>query len=258
MLPKSNSLAPQRALDGNQQRLASAVSLPLPSTISPEAFRQVVVPENHWSADGWLFLRDGNGPVTGGAVGGTYGASQAGAVLRYRLAPSDWHRPTLYLRGTAALNGVREQEAALGASARPFGEVLMVAVVELRATRNNNGTGPRPAVAVISELPPQALPSGLQAEVYVQAGYVGGRDASAFVDGLVRLDHKLATRLRVGAGAWGGAQENASRLDLGPTASITLSLGNFAGARLGLDWRFRVAGDASPDSGAALTLSAGF
>jgi hypothetical protein len=35
-------------------------------------------------------------------------------------------------------------------------------------------------------------------------------------------------------------------------------LGDRAGARLGVDWRFRVAGDAAPSSGPAVTLSAGF
>jgi len=62
----------------------------------------------------------------------------------------------------------------------------------------------------------------------------------------------------VGGGVWGGAQKGAARLDIGPSATMTIGLGESAAARLGLDWRFRVAGDAAPASGPALTLSAGF
>ncbi len=63
--------------------------------------------------------------------------------------------------------------------------------------------------------------------------------------------------LRAGAGAWGGAQEDAARLDIGPSASVSFQLGEGRG-RLAADYRIRVAGDAEPSSGPALTLSAGF
>lgn len=60
-----------------------------------------------------------------------------------------------------------------------------------------------------------------------------------------------------GAGVWGGAQEGSSRLDVGPSAAVSFRLGQ-ARARLAADYRFRVAGEAAPASGPALTLSAGF
>ena len=50
-----------------------------------------------------------------------------------------------------------------------------------------------------------------------------------------------------------GLIESSSR----PSASIALRLAE-SPARLSADYRFRVAGDARPGSGAALTLSAGF
>lgn len=56
----------------------------------------------------------------------------------------------------------------------------------------------------------------------------------------------------------GGAQKGAARLDVGPAASAAVGLGESGGARLAVDWRFRVAGSAAPKSGPALTLSAGF
>ena len=93
------------------------------------------------------------------------------------------------------------------------------------------------------------------------AGYVGGYAATAFVDGQLRVDRPIATigptEIRAGGGAWGGAQQGANRLDVGPTASVKVSSGQI-GARLGVDWRFRVVGDAAPSSGPAMTLAAGF
>ena len=47
------------------------------------------------------------------------------------------------------------------------------------------------------------------------------------------------------------------RLDIGPTAGGTLRVGK-ASLRLSADWRFRIAGNASPGDGPALTLSTAF
>ncbi|MEO6041100.1 MAG: hypothetical protein ABIP41_04300, partial [Croceibacterium sp.] len=60
-----------------------------------------------------------------------------------------------------------------------------------------------------------------------------------------------------GVGVWGGAQKGATRVDIGPTADVTFRLGDTRG-RVAADYRFRVAGDAAPASGPAVTLSAGF
>ena len=57
--------------------------------------------------------------------------------------------------------------------------------------------------------------------------------------------------------AWGGAQKQAARLDIGPTASVAFRLGE-ARARIAVDYRLRVAGHAAPASGPAVTFSAGF
>ena len=227
------------------------------------AGREPAREQRRWSADGWLLLRSGgNMSLATGSAPATYGASQAGTVLRYQLVPHSAHRPAAYLRTTATLNGSREKEAALGLSARPIARLPVVAAVEVRGSDGSGGTNLRPAAFVVTELPPVGLPMGMRGEAYAQAGYVGGRDATAFVDGQLRVDrpvgHLGRTGLRLGGGAWGGAQEGASRLDIGPTAAIDMGLGKAASLRLGIDWRFRVAGNAAPDSGPAITLSAGF
>lgn len=222
---------------------------------------QPAVLRSRWSLDGWLFLREGGRGATTGVFAPSYGASQAGAVLRYRLAPTSRHRPTAYLRATAALAGMPEQEAALGLSARLLPGVPLAAQVEARLRQAGGDTEVRPAALVVSEFPPLDLPGGLQAEAYAQAGYVGGDFATGFADGQARVTREVArfdlASVRAGAGAWAGAQRGAARVDIGPSATIDLRLGE-APARLAVDYRLRVAGDAEPGSGVAVTLSTGF
>jgi len=215
-----------------------------------------------WSVDGWVLWRRGSAAgLAGGAAPSTYGGSQLGAVARYRLVPASSHLPALFLRATAPLQGAGK-EVALGLSARPLGGLPVIAAAEMRVTQAGGKARARPAAMVVSELPAFALPGKSRGEAYVQAGYVGGRNATAFVDGQLRADRKVASvggiELRAGGGVWGGAQKGAARLDVGPAASAAVGLGAGGAARLALDWRLRVAGDSAPRSGPALTLSAGF
>jgi hypothetical protein len=218
-----------------------------------------------WSGDGWMLARRGgdtaNG-ASGGTMGPSYGANQIGAVLRYRLVASEPHKLNAFVRGYGAMNGTGEKEAALGLSARPIAGLPVLAMGEMRVSHFMSGANHvRPAATLVSEWPPLALGHGLEADSYVQAGYVGGAGATPFIDGQMRVERvveKLGrANVRIGLGAWGGAQENVSRLDIGPTARLSWSEGR-VGARLALDWRMRVEGNAAPTSGPALTLSAGF
>lgn len=218
--------------------------------------------DKRWSVDGWLLLRrGGEGLGAGGLPSASYGASQAGAVVRYRLAPASDHRPALYLRATSALKAPRGEEAAVGLALRPLPRLPLSLQAELRSTRFAGGTVVRPAVGVVTELDRITLPAGISAELYGQAGYVGGTGASAYAEGQVRLDKRITSfgrgDLRVGAGAWGGVQRGASRVDLGPAAVLDFPIGQGRG-RIAADWRLRVAGNAAPTSGPAVTLSAGF
>lgn len=213
-----------------------------------------------WSGDGWLLWRDDTTtPVTSGRP--SYGRSQMGAVVRYSLAPQFGQRPQAYLRAAGALQGARENSVAAGLSARPLARVPVRLAGEVRVNQRSLGTQVVPAAHAVTELAPQRLPGGFVAEAYGQAGYVGGRNATAFVDGQARIDRTVTANhnfdLRAGAAAWGGAQDDGSRLDVGPSASLSFRLGAARG-RVAADYRFRVAGDAEPASGPALTLSAGF
>lgn len=215
---------------------------------------------SRWSADGWIMLRQDRAGALA-ASRPSHGRSQAGAVLRYRLSDSAL-RPEAYLRGSAALSGPAEREAAAGLSVRaPLGMPVRL-MAEMRAADRSGRVMTRPAAMAVTELPPARLPLDLRGEAYVQAGYVGGADATPFIDGQARVDHVVARstdrfQLRAGGGAWGGAQHGAARLDLGPTAGLDFGVQQARG-RLSVDYRFRVAGDALPDNGPAITLSAGF
>jgi hypothetical protein len=218
---------------------------------------------SRWSADGWVLWRRGSKLApSGGLLTPSYGASQLGAVLRYRLAPDSALRPAAYLRATAALNGTGEREAALGLSLRPISRLPLSLQGEARFTSTPGGHLVRPAVLAVTELPLFALPLGLRGEAYGQAGYVGGRFATGFADGQLRVDRRVVqigrADLRLGGGVWGGIQKGASRLDAGPSLSVGQPLGGPASLRLAADWRFRLAGKAAPASGPAVTLSAGF
>ena len=216
---------------------------------------------DRWSADMWMLARkESPMPLASGRP--VYGGSQAGAVLRYHIAPSSGHRPLAYLRATSAMGVVKESEIALGLGARPLASVPVVLAAEARGFRSASGRKSfRPAVLAYTELSPFALPLGLTGEAYVQGGYVAGAYKTAFVDGQLRVDRKVlqiaGTSLRLGGGIWGGMQQGASRLDAGPGASAMVNIWG-APSRVSLDWRFRLLGDAVPISGPALTISSGF
>ncbi|WP_128891960.1 hypothetical protein [Erythrobacter sp. HKB08] len=231
-------------------------------TILPAASPLAPKPLDRWAFDGWLLYRPGSQPLpTGGAATPSYGGSQAGGVLSYRLAPASAMRPAAMLRINSALAGPRDEQAAVGLSLRPLADIPLRAQAEMRLVRSDGGIATRPAVLVVSELPPVELPLGTRADAYVQAGYVGGADATGFVDGSAKLTREIAdfdlAKLSAGAGAWGGAQKGVARLDVGPSANLDLRLGSVP-ARVSLDFRHRVAGNAESQSGIALTLSTGF
>lgn len=229
---------------------------------APAAARDFARPSapRRWSMDLWaLWREDTTTPITSGRP--SYGRSQAGAVLRYRLAPSSGHAPQLHLRATRALDGASETDLAAGVSARLLPAVPLRFAAEARVSETDSGTEMRGAAYAITELPPVELPAGITGEAYVQGGYVTGQFATAFVDGQARITRELAGtenfRLTAGGVAWGGAQDDAQRLDIGPSAGVSFQVGQARG-RISADYRFRVAGDAEPASGPALTLTAGF
>ncbi len=220
-----------------------------------------------WSLDAWIFGRDGAAnPRVAPGPAPVYGASQMGGILRFHAAPSRWSAPQAYVRATRSLVDQPESEAAAGVSARLIKNLPIRLAAELRAIDNPFGTDIRPAAYAISEVPPLSLPLDLSGELYAAGGYVGGDADTFFADGQTTITRKVANfdlqkaddlRVSVGAGAWGGAQRGVHRLDVGPTLRLDMAIGEMP-ARVSIDYRERVGGDATPVSGLAATVSTRF
>lgn len=221
---------------------------------------------SRWSGDGWLLLRAAGGTAAQASGAASYGASQAGAVVRYRLGQDRDTGAYAYLRGSTAIGApFRDRQLALGLGVRPVAALPLRILGEARLQETGQGrTLYRPAVTAVTELPRSDLPLGFRGEAYGQAGYVGGAGATPFFDAQVVVDRAVVRsrdsglEARLGAGLWSGGQRGAARLDLGPRASLRLDPVLGVPTLLALDWRIRCAGDARPDSGPAMTLATSF
>lgn len=259
--PRMTNLAPQEV----PARAGSAPAGPSPAIEAPGKPAPRRVPR--WSADGWLLLRTGDQAPALAAGAAAYGGSQAGAVLRYGFARANRLRPQAYLRVSAALGArVRQNEAALGLLVRPVRRLPVAVLGEWRLQEQGGLTRSRPVIMAVTEIAPLRLPFDVEAEVYAQGGWAGGRDATPFYDLAATFERRVVNplpgaQLSAGGGVWSGGQRGAARLDVGPRMELRGMVGPSSrriGVRVGVDWRFRVAGQARPGSGPALTVAAGF
>lgn len=126
----------------------------------------------------------------------------------------------------------------------------MGVVGEVRFTNAAFFSEVRPSAYAVTELAPIPLPYSPRTEAYGQTGWVGGVSATVFADGQASVTREIETvakatdnslRLSVGAAAWGGAQVDAQRIDLGPTMRLDLTVGDMP-ARLSVEWCERVGG----------------
>lgn len=224
-------------------------SVPQPVSVLPP-----IASPGRWSGSAWLLLRDETGPAL--APGGTLGGSQSGVRIAWRLN-GDAVRPlAVSARFHAPVSRRSGAEAAIGLDWRPLGRVPVHILAERRQAIGREG---RSAFALalhggVSELP---LPGGVRLDAYGQAGIVGARSRDPFADGAARLSLPLTGRVSAGAGVWGGAQPGAARLDAGPHVALRLPVAG-GSLRLSAEYRFRIAGDASPGSGPAFTLGSDF
>lgn len=188
------------------------------------------------------------------APGGTLGGSQAGARLLYRVN-NDARRPfALSGRVYAPMRRLAAAEAAAGLDWRPSARLPVHFLIERRQRLGREG---RSAFsASIHGGGSAGLGRGWRLDAYAQAGIVGTRARDLFVDGAARVSHPVGP-VEVGGAVWGAAQPGASRLDVGPNITLPIRAGG-ATMRLSAEYRFRIAGDARPVSGPALTLGVDF
>ncbi|MEG3153173.1 hypothetical protein U1769_25100, partial [Sphingomonas sp. ZT3P38] len=212
------------------------------------------LPENtrpsRWSGSAWFVTQRG-APAGGPLLGG----DQAGARIAYALG-SD-RRVAVYARASGAL-AASGRELAFGAEWRPLDAPIRL-VAEQRIGLDGALGGP--AIGIVAGIDGVKLPLDFKLEAYGQAGAVARSRIDPFADGALRVVREVASagraRLEIGTGGWGAAQRESARMDIGPTAVTTLPLGKNA-VRVAIDWRQRIAGNASPGSGPALTMGTDF
>ena len=83
---------------------------------------------------------------------------------------------------------------------------------------------------------------------------MGVKSRDWFVDGAIALTRPVYKNFSGGMGVWGGAQPGLYRIDAGPR--LTMKVRN--NIRMHLDYRYKLAGNAQPGSGPAITLAADF
>ncbi|MGB3929090.1 MAG: hypothetical protein WBL20_09010, partial [Sphingobium sp.] len=230
-----------------RQTTAAPPPIPVATPRSPD----------RWRASAWTLWREdapsGADLVSAGRLGG----SQAGLRVDYELIPQARSRATAYGRLTSALQRPAAPEAAIGLAFQPSRAIPVTVAAERRIAL---GKGARDAtsIMVVGGFGPVDVAPRVQAEAYGQAGMVGLRQRDLFIDGKLSLLSPIAqSLLKIGGAISGGAQPGVSRLDVGPELQLRLPLPH-TGARIAVEWRERVAGNARPGSGLAVTLAADF
>ena len=215
----------------------------------------------------WVFAREADGSEHFGQTvprlqspGGQYGASQAGAILTYRLTGHEKRNLSAFVRASTALSSAGEEEIAVGMRVKPLAEIPISLFAEQRVGAGafrNRGT----AFYLAGGTGPERFLFDTSLESYGQAGYIFAEDSSYFFDASATVQRKILERgnykITAGGGIWAGGQEGLRRLDLGPRVNLYVPVGELE-MRFSLDWRQRVGGNAVPDSGVALTATTGF
>lgn len=188
-----------------------------------------------------------------------YGGSQSGLIATYRLTSLDQPDLAALVRVAASprqsQNQPPENEVAIGLRWRPIKELPVTVSAERRLRINS---ADQTVLYVAGSLDKLSLDNNIAARGFVQAGIVPGKNPNIFYDANLRLEHKLLrtpkAELHFGTGIWSGGQRGASRIDVGPSIGMNLS----KRIDISADWRFRVAGNARPGNGPAVTISTGF
>lgn len=239
----------------NAMRVEAAIPSGAGTSAIPVAPPQVLPPfptpadARRWRASLWLAARGDRG--IGAVAGGQIGGAQAGARIAWSIDTP--RRIAVIARLTTPLRG-RGQEGALGVEWQPVARIPVRLVAEHRIALDSGKHAP--GVGVLGGVDAHPVLRGFALEAYGQAGALRRARLEPYADGAARVTRALGP-LRAGVGLWGAAQRDAARLDIGPSITATLPIGD-RHARLLLDWRQRVAGDARPGSGLALTLAADF
>jgi hypothetical protein len=201
----------------------------------------------------WALLRSQQTGVAGSqslASTGSLGASQAGARLTYNFT-----RQLAATFRSSSTVGRRGGEVAAGVRFQPVRGLPLWIDAERRQRLGRYGGG-RNAFALFFEagVYERPMPMHFLLDGYVQGGVVGLRSRDRFIDGGLTLTRPVYRQFSAGLGVWGGAQPGVYRVDAGPRVTMRVR-GN---VKVHVDWRQRLAGNAAPGSGPAITLAGDF
>jgi hypothetical protein len=200
----------------------------------------------------WALLRNRQGVIgpTALANGGTLGGSQAGSRLTYNFT-----RQIAATLRTSSDIGRRGGEVAAGMRVQPIGGIPLWVTAERRQRLGRYGGG-RNAFALFFEggVYQRPMPWRFGLDAYLQGGVVGLHSRDRFIDGGLTLTRPVYRQFSAGFGVWGGAQPGVYRVDAGPR--VTMKVRN--NIRVHVDWRQKLAGNAQPGSGPAVTLAGDF
>ena len=244
------------SLDGLATSYSAPVSRParssVPTQVTPPA------PPLHPGIDrlqlsSWALLRNQQTGVAGSrslATGGQLGASQAGARFLYNFS-----RQLAVSARMSSEVGRRGGEVAAGIRVRPIVGIPVWLTAERRQRIGQYGGG-RSDFALFAEagIYQRPLPWQFSLDSYIQGGVVGVRTRDLFIDGALAVTRPVYRNFSFGFGVWGGAQPGLSRLDAGPRFTMQVR----RNLKMHADWRQKLAGNARPGSGPALTLSGDF
>jgi len=212
-----------------------------------------ITPPQSVKGAAWVVWRpDAAGQPLG--TGGQLGGSQAGARILLPVALKD--RLRLSLRAYAPLEQLTAYEVAPGISLRPFPAIPVELIAE-RRLRGGKQTQDATSVFLAGGGASEKRGSAWRADAYAQAGMVGLQHPMLFADGAATVRRSIGGSRAIGLGLWGGIQPGLKRLDIGPSATTMIGPSPL-NMRLTLDWRVRIAGDARPGSGVAITMSKDF
>jgi hypothetical protein len=240
--PEANSLssvAQRTALSGTTEKLEPTAN------------------DQRWFGYAYSFWRISGNSSNVVAPAGQYGGSQAGLILGYDLGEKRDEGLALLLRGATAPDRGGE-EFAVGLRWQRPAKLPLSITAERRIVIDGRDKW---AVYAAGGVDPRPLPLKFKLDAYAQSGWVSGRDGGAFFDAQARAMRQVAnigdTAIKAGAGAWAGGQEGLRRVDIGPAMAVEIPVDETR-LDLRLDWRQRIAGNARPGNGLALTVSAGF
>lgn len=222
-----------------------------------------------WSIAGYMLSRSGSGANDPLAASPVLGGGQAGVAAGYTLNPLADARVSVIGRATAASksNGALDNEtaeAALGLRLQPFRGVPFAIDAERRFALGwvaRNGWAARISGGTTEDV--RLGGRVVRVEAYGEAGAIGFKDTAIYAGGQMRGGTPVLTLGKIamdgGAGVWGATQKDygrtVSRLDVGPSAQFRIEPWPF---RAQVDYRFRTAGKALPDSGPVITVSGEF